>query len=102
MDSATASFYQFFERLFMIASKNLTKNISLNDIIVWCKKLQSSKICQTVAVFPFRSLPKHFFILSMLKFHLVLKNIPHKEKSIKPEKRLCQGKSTQKIHECCL
>ena len=102
MDSATASFYQFFERLFMIASKNLTKNISLNDIIVWCKKLQSSKICQAVVVFPFLSLPKHFFILSMLKFHVVLKNIPHKEKSMKLEKLLCQGKSTQKIPECCL
>ena len=91
MDSA--SFYQFFERLFMVAS---------NDIMVWCKKLQSSKICQTVAVFPFLSLPKHFFILSMLKFHVVLKNIPHKEKSMKLEKLLCQGKSTQKIPECCL
>ena len=67
-------------------------------ITLFCVKASESSNSDN---FYLTGVSKHFFILSPRKFYLFLylKNIPHK-KSIKLERLLCKGKSSQKYHKC--
>ena len=73
------------------------KRVSSCDKIVWCKNSRVAKdLSNKWQIFLF-SVPQDFVILSTRKFHVFLKNIPHK-KSIKLESLLCKFKNWSSYH----
>ena len=71
----------FLNNFLWLLPKIEQKRISLNNNIVRCKNSSVIKYLSNSGSFFLFSVSKHFFILSSFysKFHVFLKNIPHKK-----------------------